>query len=87
MNINIVPVSINKTPALAVVATAVVVSLIQYDLGGHSATVLYQLLAADGTVIVDGRLALGAAVVDAWGTDDSVLVNAVLAQLGVVKAV
>lgn len=85
MKINIQSVTIQKTPALAVVWASVEISLVNYQLGGHEAVIYFKICDAQGGKLDDGNITLGATVVDTWGTDDNVLVNAVLSQLGVTR--
>jgi hypothetical protein len=88
MNIAINTVPVTQPLTLSASAASIRVSLSRYDLGGNTASVFYQLLAADGIAVVfEGNMNLGPDVVAAWGTDDNVLVNAVLNKLGLVRSV
>lgn len=56
--------------------------VIMYDLSGSSATVYWWLSNSESTNLYDGNCELGEEVVENWGLDDMVILEAVADKMG-----
>lgn len=72
-------VNINQVTVLGKAATKLVIAPVFYTLNSSSVNVSYELKDASDVLIVSGRVNI--TDITNWGTNDSVLINAILSAL------
>lgn len=77
-------VNINQVTVLGKAATKLVIAPVFYTLNSASVNVSYELKDASDVLIVSGRVNI--TDITNWGTNDSVLINAILSALSLTAA-
>jgi hypothetical protein len=77
-------ININQVTILGKTATKLVIAPIFYTLNSTGVSIGYELRNSDDAFIVSGRTVISD--ISTWGTDDSVLINAILTALSLTRA-
>ena len=77
-------ININQVTLLGKAATKLVIAPVFYTLNSSSVNINYELRDNNDTFVVSGRVTISD--VSNWGTDDSVLIGAILSALSLTAA-
>lgn len=77
-------ININQVTVLGKIATKLVIAPVFYTLNSSSVNINYELRDNTNTFIVSGRITISD--ISNWGTDDSVLIGAILSALSLTAA-
>lgn len=77
-------ININQVTVLGKTATKLVIAPVFYTLNSSSVNIGYELKDSNDTLIVTGKVAISD--ISNWGTDDSVLISAILTALSLTAA-
>lgn len=84
MAISTTTININQVTILGKTATKLVIAPVFYTLNSSSVNIAYELKDSSDALVVSGKVNISD--VSNWGTDDSVLISAILTTLSLTAA-